>query len=618
MNHSFDIAVIGGGHAGIEAANIACQFGLQVALFSLPDIPLASPPCNPAVGGVAKGHLVREVDALGGLIGKLADYAGIQYRTLNSSKGFAVQSTRVQIDKNIYAEKATHELEKIENLQIILEEITEISFGENQFIVQSAQGNFRAKKVIVTVGTFLDGMLHFGPKKIEGGRIDSPSTTSLKKLLPAAKALPRKFKTGTPPRIFKRSIDFSKLITQKSDSQTQCFHYENNSYERFRPQVNCYLAHTNAQAMKIIRDNLDKSPMFNGQIDAVGIRYCPSIEDKANRYPDRDIHHIFVEPETEDEYTYYPSGLSSSLPEEIQRDFIQSIEGLEKAEFLHPGYAVEYDVIDTTTLRQSLEFKDCSGLYFAGQVNGTSGYEEAAGQGLVAGINASLSLQGLPALEFSRHDSYIGVMIEDLTSNVRDEPYRLFTARSENRLFLREDNAMFRMASYRKSMFLSGKLDSFLDDYLYQTELLLKMVQNFYYNDVEKIFAKHNGPVVDGTSKRISLFELLKQAWLNPVEVLSQELSSMGISFESAVVRSVAIAIKYDGYIGKSKELLTRMRKLDSARLDWQELAKSKNISFECRQRIERIRPTTFGQLRNIEGIRPATLALVASTKGNL
>jgi tRNA uridine 5-carboxymethylaminomethyl modification enzyme len=363
--------------------------------------------------------------------------------------------------------------------------------------------------------------------------------------------------------------------------------------------------------MNIIRENKEKSPMFNGQINAVGARYCPSIEDKAYRYPDKDIHHVFVEPESHYLETMYPSGISTSLPKEVQQEMVNSIVGLEKAKIAQYGYAVEYDVVDTTQLNLTLEMKSTPGLYFAGQVNGTSGYEEAAGQGLVAGANAALSLLGRDPLILSRNDSYIGVMIEDLISNVRDEPYRLFTARSENRLYIREDNALLRMKTYREGFGLATELDSFIKLFYDQYKVFKNLLENFYVNPDDN-FCKIMGIKVP---RRTSMAEVLKQPEINLIEVASEFFNYSGLKVNERIIRTIAIAIKYDGYIAKSDLFNSKSDKLATKKISYKFLLESENISFECKKRIERIKPETFGQLKIIEGIRPATLAAVA---GNL
>lgn len=610
----FDILVVGGGHAGIEAAYIAAQFQLRVGIVTMPGIGLGSAPCNPSVGGVGKGQVVRELDALGGLMGILADMAGIQFRTLNDSKGFAVQSTRVQIDKDRYSLAAEKTISQISNIEVLREKVVSISQMEDSFEVITTERSYRTKKLVMTVGTFLNGKLHTGSEQAYGGRVGCEPSVGLEGLFSQILTRPQRFKTGTPPRLHKSSIDYSKLVEQPSDSSVRNFHCLHTPYERFQSQVSCYLAHTNTETMEIIRSNKEKSPMFNGQINGVGARYCPSIEDKAFRYPDKNVHHVFVEPEGLDLDTVYPSGISSSLPKEVQQDYVRSIEGLESAEILVYGYAVEYDVVDTTTLSLTLEHQNVKNLYFAGQVNGTSGYEEAAGQGFVAGANAALSLLGMDPLILNRHESYIGVMIEDLTSNTRDEPYRLFTARSENRLFIREDNSLQRMFPYRARFLLNTSLDTYQREFLEQYEALSSYCDSTMIAETSPLLREFEGEgELQRLSRRMSISEILKQAWLNPISALERVLGSQGIKISNDLIRSVAISKKYDGYIKRSEGQYERLKKMDGMKISWEDISASGNISFECRQRIKRIRPETFGQLKLIEGIRPATLAVVAA-----
>lgn len=610
----YDVIVVGGGHAGIEAAHIASQFQLQVAILTIPGIGLGSAPCNPSVGGVGKGQVVRELDALGGLMGILTDKAGIQFRTLNDSKGFAVQSTRVQIDKERYSLAAEEYIAAIPNIDVIREKVLSVDNTTEGFEVKTTERSYRTKKLIMTVGTFLNGKMHTGSKQTLGGRVDAEASGGLTDIFAGIRTTPARFKTGTPPRLAKGSIDYSKLEEQPSDESVRNFHCMNKPFGREIQQVSCYLAHTNIETMEVIRANKEKSPMFNGQIKGVGARYCPSIEDKAYRYPDKNIHHVFVEPEGLDIDTMYPSGISSSLPEEVQESYVRSIQGLENAEILVYGYAVEYDVIDTTDLRGTLEHTAIPNLYFAGQVNGTSGYEEAAGQGFIAGANAALSLVGLEPLILNRHESYIGVMIEDLTSNTRDEPYRLFTARSENRLFIREDNSLLRMFPYRSQMMLNLPLDFYQRDFLEQYEVLLNFCDETMIPETHPLMKELSGEGdLQKLSRRMSVTEILRQAWLNPIETLEKVLSSHGVTLGYDLIRTTAISKKYDGYIKRNESQFEKLKKMDSMKIDWAAIGQSMNISFECKQRINRIKPETFGQLKLIEGIRPATLAVVAA-----
>ena len=607
-NNHFDIIVVGGGHAGVEAAFIASQFkDLRVAIVTLPGVGLASAPCNPSIGGVGKGQVVRELDALGGLMPKLADLAGIQYRTLNESKGYAVQSTRVQIDKDLYSIYAEEIISGIENITVIREKVLRIS-KDALFEIKTECSTWNAKSLIVTVGTFLNGKLHVGSEQSVGGRYGCESSQDLLSIFSAIKTVPKRFKTGTPPRLHKDSVDYSKLEEQPSDSSVRNFHTLNAPFTRNLDQVSCFLARTNAKTMNVISSNLDKSPMYNGQINAVGARYCPSIEDKVSRYPEKTDHHIFIEPEGLNLDTVYPSGISSSLPREIQEAMVQSIVGLEHAKVKVHGYAVEYDVVDTTELNYSLEYKSIPGLYFAGQVNGTSGYEEAAGQGFIAGANAALKLRELPAIILNRNVSYIGVMVEDLISNLRDEPYRLFTARSENRLYIREDNAILRLFSARSAMELDFPVDKYNKSFVDTYELIMDLLKTTFVDASHPFFFESSIEL----PRRMSLSEVLKQASLDPIETLSSFLENLGLELDIALISCIAISNKYEGYIAKANEHHKRLEKLDSMPLDWEKLVSSDNISFECKRRIERIKPTSFGQLKLIEGIRPATLAAVA------
>lgn len=611
MKH-FDVLVVGGGHAGVEAAYIASQFNLRVGIITMPGVGLASAPCNPSVGGVGKGQVVREIDALGGLMGILADLAGIQYRTLNDSKGFAVHSTRVQIDKDRYSREAEKIISTIPNIEVIRDKI--VSVKKEMCFEVLGENLYTANKIIVTVGTFLNGKMHTGAKQTDGGRVGCDKSSGLNDLFGKVSTRSQRFKTGTPPRLLKNSIDYSKLEEQASDCSVRNFHILHHPFSRVMDQVSCYLARTNNKTMDLIRANKEKSPLFNGQIQGVGARYCPSIEDKAYRYPDKNVHHVFIEPEGLKLSTVYPSGISSSLPEEVQLEYVRSIIGLEAAEIEVYGYAVEYDVVDTTHLNMTLEHKKISGLYFAGQVNGTSGYEEAAGQGLVAGANAALSLINRAPLILSRHDSYLGVMIEDLTSNTRDEPYRLFTARSENRLYIREDNSIQRMWTYRTALGLKTALDEFSLSFMEQYHLLMKFCDETMIPENSVLMLQFSGQnELQKLGKRMSVSELLKQAWLNPVNTLIEIFNHYGLDINYDLVRTVSISKKYEGYIKRSEEQVEKIKRLDGMKINWEEIYNSSNISFECRQRIGKIKPETFGQLKLIEGIRPATLAVVAA-----
>ena len=609
----FDIIVLGAGHAGVEATWVAAQMGKRVALITLPGVPVAAMPCNPSVGGVGKGQVVREIDALGGLMGRLADMAGIQYRTLNESKGHAVRSTRVQVDKQIYSEHARKILSSHVHITLIEDQIYKIAH-ENLFLLNGNEGNYCGQKLIVTGGTFFDGLLHTGNSTTAGGMIDCCPSCGIKELFSGIEVEFLRFKTGTPARLFKSSIDFSQLQEQPSQEDTPSFHWAYDPAIRLLPQISCYLTSTNARTLEIIRKSKERSPLFNGQIRGVGPRYCPSIEDKAFRYPDKDLHHVFLEPEGIDATTFYPSGVSTSLPVDVQQEFLNSIAGLESVQVSRYGYAVEYDAIDPSQLNEALEFKKIEGLYFAGQVNGSSGYEEAAAQGLIAGINAALSFDG-EMLLLNRRDSYIGVLISDLVSSRRDEPYRLFTARAENRLFIREDNVFNRMYSYWNKFGKDLALNNFYQHFFYEYQILEELTRRIVFRpnpESQKYFVEMGYGVLDSA---LALSELLKRSALNPVKVLHNECCRLGALFSARVIESCAVSKKYEGYINRAELENERMGRVASKKICWEQLCQSDNISFECRQRIKKYRPQTFLQLQNIEGIRPATLAYVA---GNL
>ncbi len=617
----FDVAILGGGHAGLEAAFAVAQFSLKVALISMKGVPLGSAPCNPAVGGVGKGQLVREIDAMGGLMGKLADGAAIQCRTLNASKGPAVQSTRFQIDKEVYSALATEEVKKNPFITYFPWRIEKMGEEAGLYFLENEERELLwAKKVIITAGTFLEGNLHVGEEKKAGGRFETQASSSAQKMKLPLKVLTKKFKTGTPPRLKESSIDFSQLEEQPSDDSVVNFHWNHSPNERFLPQRSCFLTETNEKTLSLIRENKERSPMYNGQIQGMGPRYCPSIEDKAFRYPERNEHHLFVEPEGLKLESWYPNGISTSLPREVQEKFVHTIKGFEKAEILVAGYAVEYQVVDTSCLDETLQVKDSPGLYCAGQINGTSGYEEAAAQGMVAGLNASLALLGRSKLIFSRYESYIGVLIDDLVHSSRDEPYRLFTARAENRLYLREDNVFCRMVSYRKKLYLNLALDTFYEDYerekrvlggvVSEARLELEDLSSHLQEFVGRFYRTKEGK----NDKKISLKQLL--AGLNSAssDFLMLYLKEEGLSFIPSVVRTVGISSRYESFIEKALKQYRRLDKLRLSPLNWERWATHQGVSHECRERIAKIRPQTFAALSSIEGIRTSTLALVASS----
>ena len=598
----FDVVVIGGGHAGVEAAWIASQFKeLNICLITTPGVLIGSTPCNPAVGGVGKGQLVREIDAMGGLMGIIADMSAIQCRRLNESKGYAVQSTRFQVDKELYPKNAERMLNSKVNIRIIRDTVVSVrllSEGKNRFLIVCEDNEISCSSIVATVGTFSSGRIHRGESITSGGRDGVGASGGIEDVFQGVKKLSKKFKTGTPARIFKDSIDYTAMEEQRSDDSVENFHVLHGT-SRFLPQVSCYKTATTEKTILEILSNKERSPMFNGQIQGVGPRYCPSIEDKAFRYPDRFEHHVFVEPEGLSSKTIYPNGISTSLPEEVQLAFIQSIKGFERAKIEKYGYAVEYEVVDTSYLDQSLEYLEIEGLFFAGQVNGTSGYEEAAGQGLVAGLNSALKVLGKEKVIFPRGTSYLGVLIDDVIGVRRDEPYRLFTARSENRLYLREDNTLDRMSEYRLSLGLDNEIDNFIDSYLKEKQIIKKIFEGPKYH-------------VEGEGK-IFIEEKLKDSKIDPVDWLLNFLIKNGLRFSTLAVKSYAIEIKYEGYLLKNDLSSRSIDKISNRVIDWEKLSENVSISNECRQRILVNKPKTFHHLKSIQGIRPATLTYVAN-----
>jgi tRNA uridine 5-carboxymethylaminomethyl modification enzyme len=598
MVQSFDVIVVGGGHAGCEAACASARRGALTALITLDAQRIGVLSCNPAVGGLAKGQLVKEVDALGGMMARVSDLAAIQYRQLNESKGPAVRASRVQCDKDAYPRVMQEVLSKQAGLQVLEGEVSELWMerGKLQGLLLRGGGRLLARAVVITSGTFLKGVMHCGELQTAGGRCGDKTSDLLSDALKNLGFALRRLKTGTPPRLWKNSVNFSKLEVQEGDPcpKPLSFFVRPHPFPYLR-QVSCFLTYTNEETHDCIREDMHRSPMLTGAIQGVGPRYCPSIEDKVRRFPERDRHQIFIEPEGLNSEELYINGVSTSLPRDAQEKFIQSIQGFELARFARFGYAVEYDCVDARGLKQTLEAREVPGLFFAGQVNGTSGYEEAAAQGLLAGANAAAKAKDLDPLLVGRQEAYLGVMVDDLVLRGIDEPYRMFTSRAEFRLLLREDNASRRLA---EKAHRAGLLSSLEYDLVCQKEAhiqdKLKVLSSTWVRHPEK----------EG--------KILAEAYLRRPEVSVKDLVEAEIiSFEDPfVAEQVEIEIKYAGYIKRDLELLASVKAHESLTLpedlDFEGVA---GLSNEIRNRLRAARPETLGQVSRIQGVTPAAVA---------
>ncbi len=616
MSHSknvFDVIVIGGGHAGTEAALASARSGAQTLLITQNIETLGQMSCNPAIGGIGKGHLVKEIDALGGLMAHAADRAGIQFRMLNASKGPAVRATRAQADRMLYKWVVREALENQPNLTLFQQEAEDliVEGGRVQGVVTRLGLQFHARCVVLTTGTFLGGRIHVGLSHHSGGRAgDAPSlplAARLRELHPRVGRL----KTGTPPRLDGRTIDWSALEAQPGDTPTPVFSFMGSVADHPR-QVPCYITHTNTQTHEIIREGFDRSPMFTGVIEGTGPRYCPSVEDKVNRFADRDRHQIFLEPEGLNTREIYPNGISTSLPYDIQERFVRSIRGLEQARITRPGYAIEYDYFDPRDLMRSLETKVIGGLFFAGQINGTTGYEEAAAQGLLAGINAARQARELAPWEPQRHEAYIGVLVDDLITRGTTEPYRMFTSRAEHRLILREDNADLRLTPVGREMGLVDdarwrafctKRDAIEQAREHLAALWLKPTQLRDPAIVSVFGAAPNDSGLSG-------LDLLRRP--EGSYAILQQLGLAPADREPVVAEQVEIDVKYAGYVQRGAAEIERNRRYESAALPADlDYASVAGLSNEVRQKLVAHRPQTVGQAGRISGITPAAISLL-------